>query len=112
MTRHDAYFSGHAEGYELKFLTPHGVPPEIIGCYTMGYIDGLEANLNKSPKTEKPEWMTEAQFGSVLKLYMRQEFVLPAFPDFLRKVENYGDYCGLGHQGMFVGIEKDGYTHT
>lgn len=58
-----------------------------------------------------PAWMTPEQIQAVNRLYDRN-------PDgstrqgFFDRVEFYDDYCGLGWCGMFIGIEKDGYTHS
>lgn len=35
-----------------------------------------------------------------------------AFRAFRKTVHNYGDYMGVQWHGMFLGIEKDGYTHS
>lgn len=35
-----------------------------------------------------------------------------AYRNFRKGFHNYGDYIGGPWKGMFLGIERDGYTHT
>lgn len=110
--RCQAYFAGYEQGSSFSFMTLDGISAEYVASYAMGYVDAIEVRRFNKPKSELPEWMTEDQFSTVLVIYFRNEMVIPTFPEFLKKVEDYGDYCGLAWQGMFVGIEKDGYAHT
>ena len=59
-----------------------------------------------------PEWMTGQQVDAVFKLFRRSPDGSDSPRDFFLRVYSYGDYCGLSWCGMFVGIEKDGHTHT
>lgn len=59
-----------------------------------------------------PEWMTPDQAESVERLFARSSDGSNTLVEFFARVENYGDYCGLLWCGMFIGIEKDGYTHS
>lgn len=60
---------------------------------------------------EYPEWMNDKQIDSLDKLYQRDSQGVTR-DQFFQKVENFGDYVGVIWAGMFVGIEKDGYSHT
>lgn len=59
-----------------------------------------------------PEWMTTAQVDAIHKLYEQNPDGSATRADFFKRVEPHLGYCGLSWCGMFVGIEKDGYTHT
>lgn len=60
-----------------------------------------------------PEWMTSEQEQSVRKLYARNADGSSTLLDFFGRVHPcVGGYCGIQWCGMFVGIEKDGYSHT
>ncbi len=58
-----------------------------------------------------PGWMTDEQAQAVRQLFDRNPDG-STLREFFDRVEPYGDYCGLGWCGMFIGIEKDGYTHS
>lgn len=66
---------------------------------------------------------TRAQREAVWKLYeqthpnyaryrMSSRTMRYFYRGFRKNFVNYGDYIGGQWKGMFVGIEKDGYTHT
>ncbi len=59
-----------------------------------------------------PEWMTPAQCEAVNRLFDRSADGSPNRHAFFSRVQQYGEYCGLSWCNMFVGIEKDGYTHS
>lgn len=102
--------------------------------FRQGYLDGLNAEIPNSSSTfdaseynsgyvqgtverqkeilVMPEWMTPQQFAAVNRLYARNEDEAESRVAFFGRVQNYGDYCGLAWCGMFIGIEKDGYTHS
>ena len=111
--RANAYTRGFEIGFEAK-----GIPNymeervELVASLAVGFTDGLEFARMKWPKMHKPEWMNEAQMGAILSLYLRGNSVLPTFPEFLQKAEDYGDYAGIAWAGMFIGVEKDGYAHS
>jgi hypothetical protein len=76
---------------------------DVLSCYP------LVEEMTK--KVAVPDWMTAKQVEAVHNLYTRDRQGVSR-EEFFRKVENYGDYCGLSWCGMFIGIEKDGYTHS
>jgi len=55
---------------------------------------------------------TDAQKIALIKLYRRSDDGCKSLNEFAKRVEDYGDYLGLRWCGMFIGIEKDGYTHS
>ncbi len=72
----------------------------------------LERLLEPEPHVVVPEWMTPEQVEAIGRLYKRSSDGAVNQAAFFHRVQNYGDYCGLGWCGMFIGIEKDGYTHS
>ena len=60
--------------------------------------------------------LTKEQRKSVAGLFKRSSDGAKSYLDFRRRVKICGTkndrYAGLGWCGMFVGIEKDGHTHT
>lgn len=65
--------------------------------------------------------VTRAQAEAVFKLFRRdwpnhawgETANTRVYRRFRRRFRNYGDYIGIADwRGMFVGIERDGYTHT
>lgn len=110
--RYEAFMAGQDLGKDGHMLNPMNIPLDVVGTYALGWATGWEHWRRSTPLVEKPEWMTEEQFGSVITLFLRTDQTKYTVPEFFRKVENYGDCCGIAWAGMFVGIEKDGYTHT
>ncbi len=78
--------------------------------YYNGYIFGTNERANEN--IVMPEWMSPEQATAVKRLYSRSSDGSQTREEFFKRVQNYGDYCGLGWNGMFLGIEKDGYTHS
>jgi hypothetical protein len=76
------------------------------------YLEGFAKGTENQPHIVIPEWMTPAQVEAVGKLYARSADGSLNRHAFFQRVSDYGDYCGLGWCGMFMGIEKDGYTHS
>lgn len=114
MNRWEAYQKGQDIGRQGYIPNPAEISLDVLGTFMLGWAVGW-AKFQKplaSSLVEKPEWMSDEQFGSVVAIYFRPATIQQPFPDFFRKVENYGDYCGLPWSGMFLGIEKDGYTHS
>jgi 7,8-dihydro-6-hydroxymethylpterin-pyrophosphokinase len=65
------------------------------------------------PHVVVPEWMTPQQVEAISNLYTRNPDGSVNQAHFFNRVHPHvGGYCGLDWCGMFVGIEKDGYTHT
>jgi|HubBroStandDraft_3_1064219.scaffolds.fasta_scaffold87594_1 hypothetical protein len=65
------------------------------------------------PHVVVPDWMTPEQVESINKLFGRNPDGAKSRAEFFHRVQPYmGGYCGLSWCGMFVGIEKDGYSHT
>lgn len=60
--------------------------------------------------------LTKSQRKSVADLYKASPDGAKSYLQFRRRVRLFGTkndrYAGLGWCGMFVGIEKDGHTHT
>ena len=79
--------------------------------YYEGYIFGNHERCTETADMV-PEWMTPEQAQAVKKLYRRSYDNSPTRAAFFKRVEFFDDYCGLGWCGMFIGIEKDGYTHS
>jgi len=57
------------------------------------------------------DW-TKEQRAAVAEVYDRDRSEAPDLVEFAKRFHNYGDYIGGEWKGMFLGIEKDGYTHT
>lgn len=57
------------------------------------------------------DW-TKEQKDAVARIYERDTSVAEDLVEFARTVVNYGDYLGVEWKGMFLGIEKDGHTHS
>ncbi len=57
---------------------------------------------------------TKEQRKAIFDLYRRNADGSKTYREFRKRVAHYfGGYIGInGWCGMFVGIEKDGYTHT
>ena len=75
----------------------------------------LAAEEDDDPKCDKKasaENMTPEQKASAEKVFARNPDGSATLEDFLQRIEDYGDYVGLKWCGMFLGIEKDGYTHS
>lgn len=59
-----------------------------------------------------PDWTVPQMMAVELKFRTNPDGS-PDLPSFVgRWQEYYGGYIGAGWCGMFVGIEKDGYSHT
>ena len=69
--------------------------------------------MASEPHIVIPEWMTPEQVEAIGKLFDRNPDGSADRHAFFGRVQSYGDYCGLTWvNGMFIGIEKDGYTHS
>lgn len=56
--------------------------------------------------------LTRPQRMSIWKLYCRLNAPLYSYLVFRRTVKDCGEYIMIQWCGMWVGIEKNGYTHT
>jgi len=57
--------------------------------------------------------MNKSQLRGLLKLWKRSSRDFSSFLAMRRKAFYcYGDYYGINWCGMFIGIERDGYTHS
>lgn len=69
--------------------------------------------MGSEPHVVVPNWMTPAQVGSISGLYKRNPDGSANQADFFHRVKYcIGGYAGIQWCGMFVGIEKDGESHT
>jgi len=57
------------------------------------------------------DW-TREQREAVARVYERDVTVAKDLVEFAKGFVSYGDYIGGMWKGMFLGIEKDGYTHS
>ena len=64
------------------------------------------------PHTVISEWLNSAQVEAINRVFARNPDGAENRPAFFARVENYGDYVGFEWCGMFLGVEKDGYTHS
>jgi hypothetical protein len=68
------------------------------------------------PHIVVPEWMTSQQVEAIGKLFDRNSDGSPDRHAFFARVQRCGvcsdQYAGIHWCGIFVGIEKDGYTHS
>jgi len=110
-TRFEAFMAGQKQGAAGCILDPQHIRRDLLATYTLGWSVGLDYWRKDSPLVEKPDWMTVEQFGAIIAIYFRSS-TIGNFVRMFNSVENYGDYCGLAWAGMFLGIEKDGYTHS
>jgi hypothetical protein len=59
------------------------------------------------------EGATPDQLIALVKLYWRNADGAQTYNEFRNRAHSYhGGYIGLDWCGMFIGIEKDGYTHS
>jgi hypothetical protein len=56
--------------------------------------------------------LTKAQQKAVLKVYLRDTGEASSYLKFRRRVIRGFDCVMLPWKGMWLGIEKDGYTHS
>jgi hypothetical protein len=56
--------------------------------------------------------MTKEQQRAILKLFNRSSDGAASYLQFRRRFTDFRDYAGGQWCGMFIGIERDGYTHT
>lgn len=59
-----------------------------------------------------PSDLTQEQLQSIVRKWKQNPDGTPNLAAFFHRVRNYGDYCGLNWCGMFLGIERDGHTHS
>jgi hypothetical protein len=60
-----------------------------------------------------PEWMTPAQTEAVNRKYAQDPDGSPSLKHFYTRVKPaIGGYCSIRWCGIWLGIEKDGYTHS
>jgi|SRR5215831_9835777 len=109
----DAYMEGFAIGYSSEGI-PSFTQTEstLIAPKAIGFADGLECRRSGLETFSKPDWINKAQLGALLSLYLRSKTIVPNFPEFVVKACEYHDYIGIEWEGMFIGIERDGYTHS
>jgi hypothetical protein len=89
-------------------------------AYFSGYTKGSEDRDTRLSNGEghvpRPDWMTDAQFEAVNKLYRRSADGAKDRHAFFTRIQQHGfgsdKYAGLTWCGMFVGIEPDGHAHT
>jgi hypothetical protein len=55
--------------------------------------------------------LTDAQVKSIIRKFKQNPDGSPNLAHFFSRICSYGDYAGINWCGMFLGIEKDGYTH-
>jgi hypothetical protein len=56
--------------------------------------------------------LTDAQVKSIIRKFKQNPDGSPNLAHFFSRICSYGDYAGINWCGMFLGIEKDGYTHS
>ena len=116
----------HNEDYQLGYR--HGSDSEqpsglfhhdykaYIEGYAQGSIDRDERCASGKGHIARQEWMTDAQVEAIRKLYKRSPDGARDCYEFFTRVTHSGvgsdRYAGINWNGMFVGIETDGYTHT
>jgi hypothetical protein len=72
----------------------------------------MSTTIQAEPHIVIPEWMTPEQVASINRKFDRNPDGSNTRNEFFGRVANYRDFCGLSWCGMFLGIEKDGYTHS
>lgn len=90
------------------------------GSYYRGYAAGSEARDRRMANGEghvpRPDWMTDAQFEAVGKLYKRNPDGAKDRHEFYGRVRLFtiasDSYAQIDWCGMYMGIETDGYTHS
>lgn len=98
----------------MKHFTMNGTMVEGDDGVTTIYIRNkkLTSEFEES-KIDVPEWMTPAQTEAISNLYKRNPDGSHTLKGFFKRFEVfYGDFCGAQWCGMFIGIEKDGHTHS
>jgi hypothetical protein len=69
--------------------------------------------MDSEPHVVVPEWMTSEQVAALSDLYKGNPDGAKTQAEFFSRARFcIGDFCGIDYCGMFVGIEKDGYTHS
>jgi hypothetical protein len=56
--------------------------------------------------------LTEAQVKAIIRKYKQNPDGSPNLQHFFNRVGVGSEYAGISWCGMFLGIEKDGYTHS
>lgn len=59
-----------------------------------------------------PDWLTEEQVAAIHGIYDRVPLEETRAQFFRRVKPCYGGFAGVIWQGVFLGIEKDGHTHS
>jgi len=73
----------------------------------------IDSKIETPESFNIPDWMTPAQTEAVEKLYMRNPDRSPSRQHFYNRFQYcHGGFIGFQWCGMFLGIEKDGYTHS
>lgn len=89
-------------------------------AYFNGYAKGSEDRDRRLGRGEPhiviPEWMTPQQVEAIGRLYKRSPDGSRNRCEFFHRVQESGigsdRYAGITWCGMFLGIERDGYTHS
>lgn len=90
----EAIYTAQIEDNEL-----HGVPNGYM-LYRKYEVVSVSETINLQ------------QCRAVLRKYRHNPDGTTTISSFFSRVIDYGDYVGLSWCGMFLGIEKDGYTHS
>jgi len=94
----------------LKHFAIRGIMVESEDGRSTIHID---SKIETPESFDIPDWMTPAQTEAIEKLYMCNPDGSKSRKEFYDRVAHCGrDYCGLRWCSMFLGIEKDGYTHS
>ena len=123
MDKQEAYALGYRNGSDsdMPDTSPLGlIQGDSREAYFDGYIAGVQKRDERLARGEghvsRPEWMTDAQYDAVNKLYSRSADGSADRCEFFKRIQDCGigsdRYAGINWCGMFVGIEQDGYTHT
>jgi hypothetical protein len=59
-----------------------------------------------------PFWINEAQFNALNRKFLQSPDGAPNFHAFRSRARSCGDYIVIHWCGMWLGIERDGYTHS
>jgi hypothetical protein len=119
MTKDESYVLGFRHGSDSEQPNTRTVFSDRE-AYFEGYVAGADDRDKRMAGGEghvpRPDWMTQAQFDAIDKLYQRSADGSRDRRDFFSRVSQCGigsdRYAGINWGRMFVGIEPDGYTHT
>jgi hypothetical protein len=112
------YATGYRHGSDSDMPDSRGIWNRE--AYFEGYTKGSEDRDARMARGEghvaRPEWLNDAQYEAVNKLYRRSPDGSKDRREFFTRIQDCGigsdRYAGINWCGMFVGIEPNGYTHT